>query len=94
MLVFKKIKAMLGGRVVQMVTGSAPIDQEVLDFLKVAFCCPITEGYGLSETCATFTITKEQDTLAGHVGGPTKNVKLRLRDVPEMKYLSTNKPYP
>lgn len=77
-----------------MVTGSAPIDQEVLDFLKVAFCCPITEGYGLSETCATFTITKEQDTLAGHVGGPTKNVKLRLRDVPEMKYLSTNKPYP
>jgi long-chain acyl-CoA synthetase len=85
---------MLGGRVIQMVTGSAPIDQEVLDFLKIAFCCPINEGYGLSETCATFTITDMVDTLAGHVGGPINAVKVRLRDVPEMKYLSTNKPYP
>jgi len=29
-----------------MVTGSAPIAQEVLDFMKTAMSCPIIEGYG------------------------------------------------
>lgn len=29
-----------------MVTASAPIDGEVLKFLKIATICPIIEGYG------------------------------------------------
>lgn len=45
-LVFNKFKDILGGRVRSMITGSAPISGEVLDFLKIAFCCPIREGYG------------------------------------------------
>lgn len=45
-LVFNKFKEILGGRVRQMITGSAPIAPEVLNFLKIAFCCPILEGYG------------------------------------------------
>ena len=44
-LIFKKIKNVLGGRVQLMVTGSAPIDGDVFDFLKVVFACPIIEGY-------------------------------------------------
>jgi len=40
-LVFKKVAALLGGKVRYMLTGSAPIDQKVLQFLKIAFCCPI-----------------------------------------------------
>lgn len=45
-LVFNKFKAILGGRVRVMITGSAPIAKEVLNFLKIAFCCQIHEGYG------------------------------------------------
>jgi long-chain acyl-CoA synthetase len=45
-LVFKKFRDILGGRVRVMVTGSAPIAKEVLNFLKIAFCVPILEGYG------------------------------------------------
>jgi len=45
-LVFKKVKARLGGRVRVMITASAPIAGNVLEFLKCAFCCPIVEGYG------------------------------------------------
>lgn len=40
------MRAALGGRVRFMMTGSAPISKEVLNFLKIAFCCPISEGYG------------------------------------------------
>lgn len=29
-----------------MITGSAPISGEVLQFMKVAMCCPFIEGYG------------------------------------------------
>ena len=77
-----------------MVTGSAPIDVEVLNFLKVAFGCPIIEGYGLSETAGASTFTLRDDPLGGHVGGPLRCSKIRLRDVPEMAYLHTDKPYP
>ena len=77
-----------------MVTGSAPIDKQVLDFLKICFSCPILEGYGLSETTAAGSLTHEDDPVTGHVGGPPECIKVRLKDIPEMEYLSTDKPYP
>lgn len=60
-IVFKKIKGILGGNVRVMLTGSAPIAGDVLDFLKIAFCCPITEGYGMTETCAGSCVTYTDD---------------------------------
>lgn len=32
------------------------------------------------------------DKVSGHVGGPLANVKIRLRDIPEMEYYSTSNP--
>ena len=77
-----------------MITASAPIDPNVLDLLKVAFSCPVVEGYGLTETSGGSSFTKIEDPVTGHVGGPTQCVKWRIMDVPEMSYLSTDKPYP
>jgi long-chain acyl-CoA synthetase len=45
-MVFNKTKAVFGGRVRVMVTASAPISPDVLNFLRVATSCPILEGYG------------------------------------------------
>lgn len=89
-LVFSKVKALLGGKVKSMITGSAPIDGGVLKFLKVVFCCPIVEGYGMTETCAGSFTTHPNDPEIGHVGGPLQNVKVRLRDIPEMQYYHTD----
>jgi len=91
-LVFSKMKQVLGGNVRMMITGSAPISPDVLDFLKIAFCSDIVEGYGMTETCAGSFVTFPGDPETGHVGGPLQNVKIRLRDIPEMGYMSTNDP--
>ncbi len=85
---------MLGGNVQVMITASAPIDPNVLRFLKVVFCCPILEGYGLTETSGGSSFTYPDDPRDGHVGGPLPCVKWRLADLPEMNYLSSDKPYP
>ncbi|KAG0747140.1 hypothetical protein G6F62_001412 [Rhizopus arrhizus] len=89
-LIFNKVKQALGGNVRIIVTGSAPIGQDVIQFLRVAFCCEIREGYGATETCATTTVHYENENKAGHVGGPFPCNEIKLVDVPEMNYLSTD----
>jgi len=89
-LVFKKIRSALGGRVRCMLTGSAPISDEVKNFFKLAMGCNMLEGYGLTETSGAGTITRIEDPSNGTVGGPDTSLELKLLDVPEMNYLSTD----
>lgn len=89
-LIFNTMKQRLGGSVRIMITGSAPISGDVLEFLKICFCCDICEGYGMTETCAGSCLTFEGDPTVGIVGGPLQNVKIRLKDIPEMGHLHTN----
>lgn len=90
--IFNQIKQMLGGNVKLIMVGSSPISVNVMDFLKIAFCCNIREGYGMSETCSVISACYADDTVSGHVGGPLANIKLRLRSIPEMNYLVTSNP--
>lgn len=90
-LVFKKIKKALGGNVKFMVCGAAPISVEVLEFLKVAFCCPIIEVYGQTEGCGAEFTTSVEDPVGGFVGGPFPSVEYKLVDVPELNYFVTDK---
>eukprot|EP00003_Mantamonas_plastica_P032666 TRINITY_DN89_c0_g1_i1.p2 TRINITY_DN89_c0_g1~~TRINITY_DN89_c0_g1_i1.p2 ORF type:complete len:485 (+),score=191.99 TRINITY_DN89_c0_g1_i1:848-2302(+) len=89
-ILFNKIKEKLGGRVRLAITGSAPLSAEVQDFLQICFCCPVLQGYGLTETCAASTVSRLDDTSSGHVGVPLPCCEVVLRDVPEMNYLHTD----
>ena len=40
---FKKVQNMLGGRVRFIISGSAPISVRVLDFLRAAFGCTVSQ---------------------------------------------------
>ena len=93
-LVFSKIRAKVGGRVRLMTTGSAPIAAEVLDFLRVAFGAIVLEGYGMTETGCTITLTWPSESTAGHVGGPIPCCEVKLVDIPEMSYLGSDAPHP
>jgi len=86
-LVFSKIKARLGGHVRLILTGGAPIAPHTEEFLKVCFCAPVVQGYGLTETCAGSFITIPDDpTMDGTVGPPLPLVQLCLESVPDMGY--------
>lgn len=89
-LVFGKVKKVLGGNVRTIFTGSAPIDENVLNFLKICFCVNIQEGYGQTESTAGSVVTRRTEKKGGHVGGPVMNTEIRLLDLPDMNYLSTD----
>ena len=35
-----------------------------------------------------------EDRVTGHVGGPVESTKVRIKSLPDMDYLVTDKPYP
>jgi len=61
-----------------MITAAAPIASEVIDFLKIAACCPIIEGYGQTESTGGSFSTKSVDPKSGHVGGPLVNTEFKV----------------
>lgn len=91
----KKVAAGLGlDRCRVLVSGSAPIDPSLQQFLRIVFGSNFQQGYGLTETYAVSLIQHEGDFTAGNCGGCTPNTELCLADVPDMEYLSSDKPYP
>jgi long-chain acyl-CoA synthetase len=83
----------LGGQVRLIATGSAPITEEVVNFLKVVFSCPIVQGYGQTEGLGMQFATWSEDIYQDCIGGPFSQNEFKLVDVPELNYLSTNKDF-
>jgi len=94
-LVFRKIRAVLGGNLKLLTSGSAPIHDDVLDFFKIALSCDVLEGYGMTENCGCCTKAWPLDPSAsGTVGGPQATNEIKLVDVLAMNYTSEDKPRP
>ncbi|KAI3351948.1 hypothetical protein L3Q82_020764 [Scortum barcoo] len=93
-LLFRKVKKLLGGRVRMMLSGGAPLSAATQRFMNVCFCCPVGQGYGLTETCGAGTITEVADISTGRVGAPLLCCEIKLRDWAEGGYTSQDKPNP
>ncbi|XP_009568875.2 long-chain-fatty-acid--CoA ligase 5 [Cuculus canorus] len=89
-LIFKTVQETMGGRVRIMVTGAAPISPSVLTFLRAALGCQIFEAYGQTECSAGCTFSMPGDWTTGHVGAPLACNIVKLDDVEEMNYFSSN----
>jgi long-chain acyl-CoA synthetase len=68
-LIFKMMKNILGGRIRFMVSGGAPLQVDIKNFITVIFNAPIFEAYGLTESAGCVTCTAYWDREGGHVGG-------------------------
>ncbi|KAG2324384.1 hypothetical protein Bca52824_007112 [Brassica carinata] len=94
LLVFGKIRAVLGGKVRYLLSGGAPLSGDTQRFINICVGAPIGQGYGLTETCAGGTFSEFDDTSVGRVGAPLPCSFVKLIDWPEGGYLTSDKPMP
>ncbi|CAH8674865.1 Long-chain-fatty-acid--CoA ligase 6 [Schistosoma haematobium] len=83
-LFFREFRELLGGRVRAIISGSSPIDRDVLCFIRAVLSCPVSEAYGSTETLGLVCSTMFEDVDAYHVGAISPGVQIKLIDVPEM----------
>merc|ERR1712002_178057 len=93
-LIFKNVRALIGGRIRVIFTGGAPLSPESHEFIRTCMGCPLLQGYGLTETAACATIMAFEENSVGTVGPPTQGINIRLENWEEGNYRVTDKPRP
>ncbi|MGH3546076.1 MAG: AMP-dependent synthetase/ligase, partial [Mycobacteriales bacterium] len=78
-LVYRKLRAALGGRCEQAISGGAPLGARLSHFFRGAGIT-IYEGYGLTETTAACTVNTPAHNRIGTVGRPLPGVCIRIAD--------------
>jgi len=58
---------MFGKRLKAILTGSGPINGEILNFFKITCGSPVLEGYGLTESTACSFFSSKFDPLTNGV---------------------------
>lgn len=90
-VVFSSVRAATGGRLRLALSGGAALSKETQEFLCVALVT-LLQGYGMTESCAMCAILPPELQQYGSVGLPSPSIEVKLRDVPEAGYMSTNNP--
>ncbi|CAN6162522.1 unnamed protein product [Urochloa humidicola] len=93
-LIFKPIRAMLGGRVRFVLCGGAPLSSDTQRFMNICLGVPVGQGYGLTETCAGAAFSEWDDTSVGRVGPPLPCCYVKLVSWEEGGYTTTDSPMP
>lgn len=93
-LIFRKVRMLLGGKIRTLLCGGAPLSAATQRFMNICFCCPVGQGYGLTESAGAGTITEVWDYTTGRVGAPLVCCEIKLMNWEEGGYYNTDKPYP
>ena len=76
-LVFSKVRAGMGGRAEEFISGGAPLGREMAEwFADIGI--PIHEGYGLTETSPVIAVNTPRAHKLGTVGKPLSNVEVKI----------------
>ncbi|MEU6004072.1 AMP-dependent synthetase/ligase [Streptomyces sp. NPDC047197] len=78
-LVYRRIRAALGGKVRYAICGGSPLGRRLAAFYAGAGI-EIFEGYGLTETTAAATVTPPLKPKLGTVGWPLPGTRVRIAD--------------
>ncbi|ABP54858.1 AMP-dependent synthetase/ligase [Salinispora tropica] len=78
-LVYRKLRAALGGRCSAAIVGGAPLGERLGHFFRGAGLL-VLEGYGLTEASPALTANTPTTQRIGTVGRPLPGVKIRIAD--------------
>ncbi|MFK4762606.1 AMP-dependent synthetase/ligase [Microbacterium sp. ZW T5_45] len=82
-LFFRRLRAVMGGRVGYILSGGAALDAELSLFFR-GIGVPVIEGYGLTETTAPLTGNLPGRIASGTVGSPLPGLTVRISDEGEV----------
>lgn len=86
-LIFDKIKEKIGFKNLSfLISGSAPLSEDTIVFLKAIFNCGFNQGYGLTESYAAIAVTSPRDPHPDSCGPIGVGTEFRLRDLPDVDY--------
>ena len=88
-LVYKKLRAAMGGRVKYAISGGGPLGARLGHFYR-AIGLIVLEGYGLTETTAPVTIGRPNNLKIGKVGFPLPGCGVKIADDGEIWLRGTN----
>ncbi len=88
-LVFRKLRAAVGGEVELLVSGGVPLDADVARFFH-AVGLLVCEGWGATETAAPSTFNTPRAFRFGSVGRPLPGVEVRVAEDGELLIRGAN----
>lgn len=82
-LVYKKFRAGVGGRIVEFISGGAPLAPELAEFF-ITVGLPLYQGYGLTETSPVISTNLPGSSRVGTVGRLIPGVEARIAEDGEL----------
>ncbi|MCW8859635.1 MAG: long-chain fatty acid--CoA ligase, partial [Deltaproteobacteria bacterium] len=82
-LVFRKIRQRFGGNMKFFISGGAPLDKTINEFMWI-IGIPVFEGYGLTETSPAITLNSLNGNRFGSVGKPLGDAEFKLAEDGEL----------
>jgi long-chain acyl-CoA synthetase len=88
-LVFRKIQAALGGRLVYAISGAAPLNKEIAEFFGACGVL-ILEGLGMTENTSFTNVNRFDHNKFGTVGPPGPGIEMKLAKDGEILFRGPN----
>ena len=82
-LLYQRVRQVFGGRLRFLVSGGAPLSEEVAKFYHACGVL-VLEGYGLTETCAAIAFNSIHDFRFGSVGRPIDGADITIAEDSEI----------
>jgi long-chain acyl-CoA synthetase len=89
MVVYRKLRAALGGNVQWVISGGAPLGRRLGHFFRGAGI-PVLEGWGLTESTAAAAVNRPDAVKIGTVGPPLAGVTVGVADDGELLVRGAN----